>query len=229
MKYKGVVFNIDNVLYDTKFQKDSARINSIKAMIEAGLPIDIENSFRVLNDIIAKYGVDYPKHFDKMLEKLGIKRQARVIAAGVEGYRENSRVYLQPYPDTIPTIINLRDIGCKVAAISDGNAVKQWQKLIRLGVQHLFHVVLIADEVGKEKVDKKVFQQLLDDLKVLPEETLFVGNTSDEDFRTANRLGLTTVRIRRGATQSEEQKTAEAKPAFEIYVLSEIPKIVKGI
>ncbi len=228
MKYKGVLFNIDNVLYDTKFQKDSARINAIRAMIEAGLPVEVENSFRVLNDIIAEYGTDYPMHFDKMLEKLGIKRQARVIAAGVEGYRENSRVYLQPYPDTIPTIINLRDMGCKVASISGGNAVKQWQKLIRLGVQHLFHKVLIAEEVGKEKVDKKVFQRLLDELNVSPAETLFVGNTSDEDIRTANRLGLTTIRIRRGTTQSEEPKTAEAKPAFEVRALSEILKIVQG-
>ncbi|MEM4245708.1 MAG: HAD family hydrolase [Candidatus Bathyarchaeia archaeon] len=228
MRFKGVIFSIDNVLYDTKFQKDSARISAIRAMIEAGLPVQVEDGFRVLNDIIAEHGPDYQWHFDKMLERLGISKKARVIAAGVEAYSETSRAYLQPYPDTIPTIVRLRDVGCKIGAISSGNPVKQWQKLIKLGVQHLFHHVLISEEIDEITVNKKVFQQLIQGLNTSAKETLFVGNEAHEEFQVANDLGLTTVRIRRGAARIEEPRSTAAQPRHVISCLSDLLKIIEG-
>jgi len=228
MKIRGVIFNIDDVLYDTTFQKDSARISAIKAMIEAGLPVDLENGFRVLKDVIAEHGTDYPKQFDKMLEKLGINHNARVIAAGVVAYRETSRAYLQPYPDTIPTIVKLRDVGCKVAAISGGDPVKQWQKLINLGAQHLFHKVLMAREIGGKEVDQAVFEALLQDLKTSVAETLFVGNKINQDFIAADKMKMTTVRIRRGMSRTEEVEARKVSPVYEIETLSELFEIIEG-
>ncbi|MEM3072525.1 MAG: HAD family hydrolase, partial [Candidatus Bathyarchaeia archaeon] len=170
---KAVIFNIDNVLYDARFQKDAARISALRAMVEAGLPIDVENGFRVLNEVVKEYGSDYQMHFDEMLKRLGLKWNPRVIAAGVVAYRETSRAYLTPYPDTVPTIVKLRDMGLKIGVISSGNPVKQWQKLINLGVQHLCHVVTLSGEHGKNTVDEELFNLLLDQVGLKPRECLF--------------------------------------------------------
>ena len=90
MKIKCVLFDIDDTLYDTSLQMSMARLNAIKAMSEAGLPTDIETAYRVLEDIVKEFGRHYNKHFDMLLERLGLKWDPRVIAAGVAAYRETS-------------------------------------------------------------------------------------------------------------------------------------------
>ncbi len=141
MKIKCVIFGIDDVLYDASFQMSTARLNAIKAMIEAGLPTDIETAYRVLQSVVKERGSDNNKHFDRLLERLGLKWNPRVIAAGVAAYRETSPAYLKLYPDTFPTLLKLRETGYKIGIVSEGRAVKQWQKLIQLGIQHLFDYV----------------------------------------------------------------------------------------
>ena len=131
MKIKCIVFGIENVLYDSTFHMSTARLNAVRAMIEDGLPTDIETTYRTLEEIVNECGPDYTRHFDDLLNRLGLKWNPRVIASGVIAYRETSTAYLKPYPDTVPTLLNLRDKGCKVAVASAGRAVKQWQKLVQ--------------------------------------------------------------------------------------------------
>jgi len=86
------------------------------------------DNLRTLEEIVNEYGSDYTKHFDELLTRLGLKRNPRVIASGVIAYRETSNAYLKPYPDTIPILLSLRDRAYKIAVVSAGRAVKQWQK-----------------------------------------------------------------------------------------------------
>jgi len=147
MKVKCVLFNINDTLYNSHLQMSTARMNAIRAMIETGLPTDIEMTYRVLQDIVKEYGPDYSKHFDDLLKRLGLRWDPSVIASGVIAYRETSAAYLKPYPDTVPTLIKLRDLGYKLGVVSEGRAVKQWQKLVQLGVQHIFHFVVVSEEL----------------------------------------------------------------------------------
>jgi putative hydrolase of the HAD superfamily len=228
MIVKGIIFNIDNVLYDTRFQKDAARISAIRAMVEGGLPIDFENGFHILNEVVEEYGVDSQKHFDEMLKRLGINWKPRVIAAGVVAYRETSRAYLTPYPDTIPTIIELRDKGLNLGVVSSGNPVKQWQKLIKLGVQHLFHAVMLAAEHGKDQVDESLFNTILNNLNLKSENCIFVGSNFN-DIKTANEMGILTTRVRRGSSSSEEPPNQEMAAARELKSLRELIALVEEI
>jgi putative hydrolase of the HAD superfamily len=228
MDLKAVIFNVDNVLYDARFQKDAARINALRAMVEAGLPIDVETGFRVLNEVVKEYGSDYQMHFDEMLKRLGLKWNPRVIAAGVVAYRETSRAYLTPYPDTVPTIVKLRDMSLKIGVISSGNPVKQWQKLINLGVQHLCHIVIMSGEHGKNRVDVELFNLLLNQVGLKPEECMFVGGDFN-DIAVANQLGILTVRVRRGGASHEEAPEGLAKPKHELKSLKELLSLVEEL
>jgi putative hydrolase of the HAD superfamily len=73
-----------------------------------------------------------------LLERLGLKWNPRVIAAGAVACRVTRPIYLAPYPDTVPMLLKLRDAGYKLGVASKGRAVKQWQKLIQLGLEHIF-------------------------------------------------------------------------------------------
>jgi putative hydrolase of the HAD superfamily len=227
VKIKCVLFDIDDVLYDASLQAEMARLNAIRAMIEAGLPSDIENAYRILKKIVKEYGTDYSKHFDKLLERLGLKWDPRVIAAGVVAYRETNVVYLRPYPDTITTLLRLRDLGYRLGVVSDGRTVKQWQKLISLGVQHFFQYVLVSEEAGLKTIGPGMFKTALEKLSLQPGEVAFVGRRLNPDILNANRAGIVSIRMRRGESKNEEAENEEMKPKHEITKLSEILKILQ--
>ena len=227
MEIKAVIFDIEDTLYDSSLQMRMARLNAIRAMREAGLPIDPETGYRKLEEVVSRYGADYNRHFDKLLEHLGFKWSPRVIAAGVVAYRETSQAYLKPFPDTIPTLIRLRDQGHRLGEVSDGLAVKEWQKLIQLGVHHLFHSVVISEECGKMELTSDVFNKCLKELGVKPKEALYVSSRPNEAILHANRSGLISVRLRKGDHCVEEPITADAKAIYEINNLSEIFEILK--
>jgi putative hydrolase of the HAD superfamily len=227
MKVKCVLFGIDDVLYDASLQQSTSRLNAIKAMVEAGLPAEVEPTYRILQTVVKECGTDYNKHFDMLLERLGLKWDPRVIAAGVAAYRETSSTYLKPYAETFPTLLKLRESGYIVGAISEGRAVKQWQKLIQLGIQHLFACVVSSEEFGVETFKPDLFNAILKTLKVRPDQTMFVGKKPEPEIALANRAGIISVRIRRGENRTLEPKSADSVPKYEISKLSEILKILQ--
>jgi putative hydrolase of the HAD superfamily len=226
-KVKAVVLGIDDVLYDTSLQTDTARLSAVKAMIEAGLPIDVETGYRTLTEIVKELGPDNTRHFDKLLERLGLKWNPSAVAAGVVAYRETSPIYLKPYPDTIPTILKLRDLGYKLGVASAGKSVKQWQKLTSLGLQHSFHAVVISEDLGEEGFTKAVLNRAIELLKVRPSETMLAGAAPGEEINAANQVGVISVRLRKGSSKLE--KTTESKPKYEINKLSEILQLLQGL
>jgi putative hydrolase of the HAD superfamily len=226
MKLECILFDLDDVLFDASLQTSNARLSAMRAMIEAGLPSDIETGYRLLEEIVGKYGPDYEKHFDVLLERLGLRWNPRVIAAGVVAYREASLAYLRPYPDTIPTLLRLREAGMELGITSEGRLVKQWQKLIQLGLQHLFHDVVVCEELGSKSFEPRVFKEAVSRFGTSPERTLFVGKRLNPDIASANEAGLVTARVRRGTLRGEEPKLSREKPSFEIARISDLLTVI---
>jgi len=229
MKVRCILFDIDDTLYDSTLQMSTARMNAIRAMTQTGLPTEVETTYKVLEKIVEKYGPHYSRHFDELLERLGLKWDPRVIASGVIAYRETSAAYLKPYPDTVPTLLKLRDKGYRLGVVSEGRAVKQWQKLVQLGAQHIPHLVIISEELGLEALDSSLFKAVLERIDAQPRETIFVGSKLEPDIASANGLGVITVRIRKGKNRIETPERDEATPKYEIDRLSEIFDVIKKI
>jgi len=222
-KLKAVIFGIDDVLYDATLQSSNARLSAVKAMIEAGLPVDVETGYRTLEEIVKTVGPDSTKHFDKLLEKLGLSWKPSVVAAGVVAYRSTGPVFLKPYPDAVPTLLKLRDQKYKLGVASEGKSVKQWQKLISLGLQHLFNSVVTSEDLKLEHLSEAALKRVLDDLGAHPSNAAFVDVNLDK-LDVANRSGLITIRLRKGEARLE--KTRGTQPKYEIRTLSEILPIL---
>jgi len=226
-KIKAVVFGIDDVLYDASYQTTNARLSAVRAMIEAGLPVDVETGYRTLEGIVNELGPDNTKHFDKLMERLGLKWNPAVVAAGVVAYRETGPVYLKPYPDTMPTILKLRESGIKVGCASAGKSVKQWQKLVSLGLQHCFHAVVISEDLGLETFRKEVIEQALRMLGVNTAEVIYVGANPKTEIPVAAESKIIAVRLRKGESRSE--KITEPQPVYEVEKLSEIFQLIQRL
>ncbi|WXG43453.1 MAG: HAD family hydrolase [Promethearchaeati archaeon SRVP18_Atabeyarchaeia-1] len=226
MKIKCVLFGLGDTLYDASMQVYMARINAVRAMLEAGIPLDFESTFNALKSVVSEHGEDFDRHFDLTLQKLGVKRTDRVVAAAITAYHDTKSAFLKPFPETIPTLLALRDRRYSIGVISYGRPVKEWEKLVRLGLQHLFHYVVVNDG---DKLVLKNFQDAFESMNVEAAETIFVGARLQKEIKTANEAEVVSVRIRRGEARTEEPSTSDCIPKFEIGKLSEMFSVIRQV
>jgi polyol permease family len=121
------------------------------------------------------------------------------------------------YPDVKPTLTALA-LKFKLGLVANSGEVAL-QALRRDGLDDLFDVVALADVVGIEKPNEKIFQYALDKAGVPASRAVHVGNRLDSDIRPAKRVGLRTVWILRG----------DAPPAPTLEQLAEPDAVVTSL
>ena len=84
---KGVIFDLDNTLLDFMKMKEVAVKSAIKGMIEAGLEIDEEKSYKDIISIYEEFGWENQKVFDVFLSKSIGYVDNKFLAAGIVAYR----------------------------------------------------------------------------------------------------------------------------------------------
>lgn len=205
---KAVFFDIDNTLYNTGRLAEASRRNAIKAMIEAGLMVGEEEGYRKLLEIVRKKGPNFDHHYDVLVKEYSGEKKHQIIAAGIVAYHTTKLGYLVPYPETIPVLLKLKQTGIKLGIISNGVPTKQWEKLIRLGLQHFFDYVIISED-KMQKPDPRIFRGAVVRAGCRPEETMMVGDDIMNDISGANKAGMNTVLVARGETKKPRRKADE--------------------
>jgi polyol permease family/HAD superfamily hydrolase (TIGR01509 family) len=121
------------------------------------------------------------------------------------------------YPDVKPTLTALA-LKFKLGLVANSGE-SALQALRRDGLDDLFDVIVLADVVGIEKPNEKIFQYALDKAGVPASRAVHVGNRLDSDIRPAKRVGIRTVWILRG----------DAPPAPTLDQLAEPDAVVTSL
>ncbi|MBU2560354.1 TIGR02253 family HAD-type hydrolase, partial [archaeon] len=192
----------------------------------SGLPEKSEEKlYNLLDEIIKKHGPNYAKHYDRLLEELGLEHDPKIVAAGVVAYEHTKEGYLKPYPGVVPTLLKLRE-KYKLGVISNGLSIKQWEKLIGLGIHHLFDVVATSEELGFKKPQKEIFLFAVEKLGLTPADCMMVGNRLDTDILGGNTAGMKTVRLKRGKYKEISPSNKDETPDFEIDDFTQITAVL---
>jgi putative hydrolase of the HAD superfamily len=219
---KCIFFDVDNTLFPTAEFAELARRNAIRAMVEAGLDASEGELYKGLHRLIREKGSNYSNHFDILLKRMGVRRPARYVAAAVAAYH-NTKSSIQPYPEVPKTLMELKKRGYRLYVATNGDAVKQWDKLIRMGIHLFFDDVFVSGEMGEEK-SPSFFRRVLAQVKARPSECVMVGDRMDSDILPAQKLGIRTVRVMQGPYSREK-----GKADFRIRKFSELPAVVRKL
>ncbi len=101
-------------------------------------------------------------------------------------------------PGAAEMLHELKRCGYKLALVSDGPGGKENNSLWHHGLWDLFDVHAMSGDVGVSKPDPGIFQYVLDQLEISPEDyhrVMMVGNHLTRDIKGANQLGLMSVWI----------------------------------
>lgn len=219
----NVFFDLDDTLYDTTRLANLARRAAVHSMINRGLPMDHEAALARLLEIIKEKGSNFSNHFDILVEEVTGEKNNMLVSAGIIGYHNSKFANIMPFDDTMSTLIDLRRRGLALNVISNGRAVKQWEKIIRLGLEAFFKNVIISEEIGFSKPDAEIYEIAMQKAKCSPEESLFIDNDI-ESITGAMNIGINTILMNR---VSKIPKSKQMGPVVDSLseILSNLGKI----
>lgn len=87
----------------------------------------------------------------------------------------------------------------------------------KLGIKKYFQKIIFVDEKNK-----KTLKNLIGDSK----KVLVVGDSIRDEIKIGNKLGLITVRLKKGRFANESSTSPEEEPLFNISEIIELEKII---
>ncbi len=220
---KAVFFDIDDTLYDTSGFAKLARKAALNAMIDAGLPLSADEAYTLLREIIDEKGSNYDRHFNVLTKKVFGKEKPLLIALGMITYHNVKFALLRLYPETMSTLIHLKAQGYQLGVISNGLTIKQYEKLVRLGLHHFFDSVVTSQEAGVEKPDSAIFELAMNTMDCEAENSVMIGNNFNDDILGAINSGMSAVYLTPKLKESE--KNYIENEGLEMEIISDIGKI----
>lgn len=227
MKFDAVLFDLDDTLFNSTLMSHTARRNAIRAIREAGVELDEDDAFNKLIQIVKEYGSNYGEHFNRLIEELGYEIHPKLIAAAIVAYHSSKFALLRPFPDVILTLLTMMKADVKIGIISDGIKIKQWEKLMFLGIQHFFDIVIINDLPSQWKPTNYSFKLAMQKLNLKnPEKLIYIGNKIETDIVGANRMGFVSVLFDPTKKIDVKKLDGENKPQYHIQRINEIIDII---
>lgn len=203
---KAIVFDLDDTLISEReyvksgFKAVSKKIcednhQEQECVLDKMLELFEESSKEVFNRVLAYFKIEYSKEY--IIELINLYR--------------NHIPKINFFDDVIPTIIKLKKSGYKTGIITDGYKETQLNKIEVLKCRELFNEIIVTDELGREfwKPHEKPYLMMANKLNLSLEDIAYVGDNISKDFITANKLGITTIKIERCNSIYEDTKLSK--------------------
>ena len=134
---------------------------------------------------------------------------------------------ISPFSDTIDTLIYLKSQGYRLAVISNGITIKQWEKLVRLGVYPFFDDVVTSEAVGVAKPDAEIFNIAMERLGVTAGTSMMVGNKFDVDILGACNAGMQSMLINSTLTDNQKELLEEMGCTHSVREITSLIDLMK--
>lgn len=202
---------------------------------------------KVSLDIALRYSIDEPPAYTTVYRLLGMRQtdfceasldavayyyasllgRGRVDIAAARMIREELiralALSLKPYPATRKVLDELKELGYKIALISNASSQEAIEETLRrLGLIDYFDAVVTSRLVGVRKPDPRIFAYTLTLLQAKPSEAVHVGDRAYEDVLGAKLAGLHAVHL---ATSEPPSPIADKA----VKRLEDIPGTIKEL
>jgi putative hydrolase of the HAD superfamily len=206
---EAVLFDLDNTLINFMLMKRKSCEAAIDAMINSGLKISKKKGMKILYDLYGEKGIEYNRIFQEFLKKTIGRIDYKILAKGVVAYRKAQIAYVKPYPGTVRTLLKMKERGLKIGIVSDAPSVNAWIRLVEMGIEDFFDVVVTLSDTGKEKPSKIPFLEAVKNIGIKPENMLFVGDRPGRDIKGAKAAGMRTVFAKYGDLEGIKKSGAD--------------------
>jgi len=177
-----MLFDLDDTLLDRDKAVDKLFLLVLEKCYE-----DVSDT--VKNNMLQKF-----KEYDK--REYGISNKTIVLESLFDEFAPIYRLphnYIQDFwNENFPTcfsidqntihFLNHIKSHFKIGIITNGSTHRQKAKIINTNLNNYFDTIIISEEVGLSKPDKRIFELALNKLNVQPEDVLFIGDDLEKDI-----------------------------------------------
>lgn len=133
------------------------------------------------------------------------------------------------HPEIIPLFLKLKEMGMKIGLIT--NCYFEERDVIKNSIFYdYFDSICMSCEIGAKKPDVEIFQKCMNELDVVAEECIYVGDGGCFELETAKSLGMyplqATWYLKDGANQPAKRKVEFLQAESPLEVISEINKYI---
>ncbi len=239
---KAVIFDFIGTLTNVvDYDMENSKMKLAQAIIDAGFKTSKEEFLQAYSQAHEKYrAIRYEQLVEvtnaiwisEALNRLGFdtKPEDTKIKTAVNAFFEDYIETLELRP-CAENLLKELAITYKLGLISNFTfAPVIYAGLKRLDINQYFNVILVSDETGWRKPNTKIFKEALRRLRVTAEETVYVGDSPQEDIKGAKAVGMKTVFVPSQFYTFENLSESKQKPGSTVKDLcelcKEIPKIV---
>jgi putative hydrolase of the HAD superfamily len=153
-------------------------------------------------------------------------RYEHAVKQQLKDFYRNHVPNFDPISQNRDLLIELKNDGHYLGLITDGFSITQRNKIRALDIGHLFDLIVISEEFGSAKPDRRnfeVFSQF--DTK----QHFYISDNVSKDFIAPNQLGWTTICLLDSGENIHTQdfnKEMLYLPAIKIHDLSELRGII---
>ena len=128
--------------------------------------------------------------------------------------------YVFPYYDTLYTLEQLTERNYLTGVIANGKSKIKQFRLHSLGIEHVINYLSTSEMVGYRKPHPKIFEDMIAQLGITPNEMMYVGDDALNDVAPARAMGMVSVWFK--------QEDAEIEPLAEEvdYTITTIEEIL---
>lgn len=228
----AVIFDLDNTLTDFMGAKERSIAAAAEAMVDAGLPLTVDEATARVFAVYKDRGIEHQRVFNLFLEQAMGRVEDRILAAAVVAYRRARDGSLVTYPHAKLVLNRLLKDGYKLAVVSDAPRFEAWLRLVYLGLQHTFDLVLTFDDTGFRKPDPAPFRMALEQLGVAPDRAVVIGDWKERDIVGGHAAGLHTVYARYGDQYSQyadKRADDDTEPDFVVDDLLQLLDVLERL
>lgn len=209
-----------------------------KAIFDAGFKVDEKDFLKAYGEAHEKYRiVRYEELVEvtnavwvsEALNSLGFKTSAEDTCL-----KSAINVFFADYLESLKLnpcakeLLSEASSACKTGLISNFTyAPVIYAAVRRLGIGHCFNAVLVSEDVGVRKPNRKIFDEALRRLRVNAEETVYVGDSPLEDMKGAAVVGMKTIFVPSQFYSLGNLQESGQKPDLIVKDLCELYKKLK--
>ena len=219
---EAVLFDLDNTLLD----RDRGFLRFCQELYRSNSVMGFTHTEEEAVALMASFDANARRPREAMLSDFirqwpGVFRD---LGQAMHVYHTSYPKMLFLEPSTRKLLEDLKKQNIPSAIVTNGNDALQTSKVRESGLNLLVQSVVISEDVGVAKPDRRIFEQALARIDARPSTTLFVGDTPDADILGAKSLGITTAWVHRG----RQWPFHDQRPDYIVGHVSEARQIVLG-